>query len=51
MKKKECPSCAMDIDTDSTICPICGFEFPTSKPLYKWIAIALVFLFLLYMIL
>jgi len=28
MKQKECPSCAMEIQGDSKICPVCGYEFP-----------------------
>jgi RNA polymerase subunit RPABC4/transcription elongation factor Spt4 len=50
MKKKECPSCAMEIDADSRICPICGYEFPGTKMGYKWIAILLVILILFFMI-
>lgn len=50
MKKKECPSCAMDIDTKSKLCPICGHEFSEHSPLVKWIAILLLLLFLLYFI-
>ena len=51
MKKKECPSCAMEIDADSKRCPVCDYEFPTTNPLLKWTAILLALLFLLYMIL
>lgn len=25
---KECPGCAMEIDKNEEICPICGYEFP-----------------------
>lgn len=46
-KKKECPSCAMDIDVNHKVCPICGFEFPRQKPIYQWIAVLLVIAFLL----
>lgn len=47
MKKKECPSCAMEIDARDTICPICSYEFPRrSKPL-QWVAILLIIVFLL----
>jgi RNA polymerase subunit RPABC4/transcription elongation factor Spt4 len=48
MKKKECPSCAMEVDADSKICPICSYEFPRSGKFPKWIAILLIILFLLY---
>ncbi|MEX0772726.1 MAG: zinc ribbon domain-containing protein [Balneolales bacterium] len=31
MKTKECPSCAVEIDDDREVCPICGYEFPEQK--------------------
>lgn len=46
MKKKECPSCAMEIDEKSKECPVCGYEFPSPVKL-QWIAIVLLVLFLL----
>jgi RNA polymerase subunit RPABC4/transcription elongation factor Spt4 len=46
-KKKECPSCAMEIDADLKKCPVCGYEFPTLSKGYAWIAILLVILILL----
>jgi len=51
MKKKECPSCAMEVDVNSQQCPICGYEFPSRNTGLKWAAILLAALFLLYMIL
>lgn len=51
MKKKECPSCAMQIDADSKECPICNYEFPQGfSSITKWIALLLAALFLLTMI-
>ena len=50
MTKKECPSCAMEIDANSKVCPICNYEFPQANKSYKWIAILLIILFLLYFI-
>ncbi|MEP2772410.1 MAG: zinc ribbon domain-containing protein [Fulvivirga sp.] len=50
MKKKECPSCAMEVDAKSKECPICGYEFPGFSKGYQWIAIVLVIIFLLYFI-
>lgn len=47
LAKKECPSCAMQVDKNSRLCPICSYEFPRQNPLYQWVAIALVILFLL----
>ncbi|HEU5290918.1 MAG TPA: hypothetical protein VFU05_09770 [Cyclobacteriaceae bacterium] len=52
MKTKECPSCAMQVDAKSNICPICSYEFTdTNNGYLKWIAIILAILFLLYLIL
>jgi RNA polymerase subunit RPABC4/transcription elongation factor Spt4 len=47
MKKKECPSCAMEIDEKSKVCPICGYEFSIYSPWIKWVAIFLIVLFFL----
>lgn len=48
--KKECPSCAMEVPKDSKICPICSYEFPKQNPVYQWVAILLVIVFLLTML-
>jgi len=50
MSKKECPSCAMEIDANETICPICQYEFPKSSKIHPAVAIllVLVMLFLLF---
>jgi hypothetical protein len=48
MKKKECPSCAMEIDVSNKVCPICGYEFAESGKAMKWIVIFLAVLLLLY---
>jgi len=50
-KKKECPSCAMEVDADDKICPICQYEFPTQMKGTSWVAILLILAFLLWMIL
>ncbi|HPM28932.1 MAG TPA: hypothetical protein PLJ60_01250 [Chryseolinea sp.] len=50
MKKKECPSCAMEIDAKTKVCPICQYEFPAQNQWFKWLAIVLVILFILKMI-
>lgn len=47
MKKKECPSCAMEIDAKSKTCPICGYEFPASNKWLSWVAILLIIAFLI----
>lgn len=49
MKTKECPSCAMDIDSKSKECPICGYEFAEVSVGYRWVAILLIVVFLLYL--
>jgi hypothetical protein len=46
MALKECPSCAVDIDRSSEVCPICGYEFPVRKPLLTWTAVVLLILFI-----
>jgi RNA polymerase subunit RPABC4/transcription elongation factor Spt4 len=51
MKKKECPSCAMEVDARSKTCPVCGYEFTDKPQALKWAAILLALLFLLYLIL
>ncbi|MBL0340787.1 MAG: hypothetical protein IPP71_07635 [Bacteroidetes bacterium] len=50
MKKKECPSCAMEINSEATICPICGYEFPVQHKIYVWVAILLLVVLILYML-
>ncbi|HLW20357.1 MAG TPA: hypothetical protein VKX33_08540 [Cyclobacteriaceae bacterium] len=49
--KKECPSCAMEVDEKNSTCPICSYEFPRKNPLHQWVAILLVIAFLLTMLL
>ena len=51
MKKKECPSCAMMIDSSDKICPICKYEYPLPNRLYQIIAFILVLIFILFYIL
>ncbi|MCI0750495.1 MAG: hypothetical protein L0Y35_01535 [Flammeovirgaceae bacterium] len=51
MKTKECPSCAMEINADSKVCPICNYEFPKTSPVLKWVAVALILLFILLLLL
>lgn len=50
MKTKECPSCAMDVPAKSKVCPVCQYEFAEVSVGYRWIAIGLIILFLLYLI-
>jgi RNA polymerase subunit RPABC4/transcription elongation factor Spt4 len=50
MKKKECPSCAMEIDASSKQCPICNYEFPSTHAGLKWVALLLALMFIFYLI-
>jgi len=46
MKKKECPSCGVEIDEDLSTCPICHYEFPPrTRPRFKLIALLTLLLF------
>lgn len=47
MKKKECPSCAMEIEAGLKTCPICQYEFPRYSTSMRWTAILLVVVLLL----
>lgn len=44
---KECPSCAMEIEEQAKVCPICQYEFPSQPKSIQWIAILLVIALLL----
>jgi RNA polymerase subunit RPABC4/transcription elongation factor Spt4 len=46
--KKECPNCAVEIDNDKTVCPICQYEFPQQKSKIIWIGLILITLALIY---
>ncbi len=48
MKKKECPACAMSIDRDKNVCPVCGYEFPKEQPLFKFLIVLLVIAFVIF---
>jgi len=45
-KKKECPSCALDVDADAEVCPYCGYEYPVQKPAIRYAAVLMVLLLL-----
>ncbi len=51
MAKRECPSCAMEVDNKNRSCPICGYEFPDYSKGFKLLAILLILLFILFFIL
>jgi RNA polymerase subunit RPABC4/transcription elongation factor Spt4 len=50
MNTKECPSCAMEVDEKSKVCPICKYEFTQRGNGLKWAALILAILFLIYWI-
>ncbi|MCW9707134.1 zinc ribbon domain-containing protein [Fodinibius salsisoli] len=46
--QKECPGCAMMVDRDAEVCPICGYEFPqqsTGMQVMVWVMIILLIFF------
>ena len=39
-KLRECPSCALDVDTAADVCPYCAYEFPqqrSSRTFMAWL--------------
>jgi len=51
MKTKECPGCAMDVEKEADVCPICGYEFPKqslSLQIAVWLFIALMLFWILF---
>lgn len=50
MEKKECPGCAVEVDADAEVCPICGYDFPQRSKAVKYSAWLMIILILLWMI-
>ncbi|MFB6306555.1 MAG: hypothetical protein ABEH43_06135 [Flavobacteriales bacterium] len=50
MSKKECPSCAMEVEGNPKECPICGYEFPKYSTGFKVIGVLLLLAFILWVI-
>lgn len=51
MKTRECPGCAMEVDNDAEVGPICGYEFPKQSLSFKigiWILILLILMWLVF---
>lgn len=51
MEKKECPGCAMEVDREAEVCPICGYEFPQQSASVKvmvWVMVILLLLWLVF---
>lgn len=51
MEKKECPSCAMPIEAQAKVCPICAYEFPSRPKWQMGVALLLILALLLWIIL
>jgi rRNA maturation endonuclease Nob1 len=49
-EKKECPGCAVQIDAENDVCPICGYEFPTQHVSYQIMAWLMIFLLIWYFV-
>lgn len=50
MKKIECPGCAVEVDADHDVCPICGYDFPRQPLSVKigvWVLIVLMLTWLI----
>jgi RNA polymerase subunit RPABC4/transcription elongation factor Spt4 len=47
---KECPGCAIEVDRDAEVCPICGYEFPEESAAMKWAAWIMIVLILLWLL-
>ena len=46
MKMKECPSCGLDVESNSKECMYCHYEFPGFSIGYKVVALVLALFFL-----
>ena len=44
--RRECPSCALPIETDVDVCPYCGYDLPRQKSSLKIAALVLALLLL-----
>ena len=43
---RECPSCALPIDSDAEVCPHCGYDLPRQRSSLKVAALLFVLLLL-----
>lgn len=51
MEKKECPGCAVEVNSEAEVCPICGYEFPRqskSIQIMAWVMVVLIILWLVF---
>lgn len=51
MAEKECPGCAMPVDKDAEVCPICGYEFPSQPLSVQVMAVIMIILLLFFWVL
>jgi len=47
MAEKECPACALNVDSELTECSYCGYEFPQESSSRRWMAWLFAFLMIL----
>ncbi|MEX2600523.1 MAG: hypothetical protein WD355_02670 [Balneolaceae bacterium] len=50
MPTRECPSCAVEVDTSESDCPICGYEFPQQPKGVQIMALIMAILILIWLI-
>ncbi len=49
-KTKECPGCAMDVNANEEVCPICEYEFPEQSSATSIVVVVMIILMLLWVI-
>jgi uncharacterized integral membrane protein len=50
MRKKECPSCAIEVIEPAATCPVCGYEFPRERRGATWVVVVLILILILILI-
>ena len=48
--RRECPSCALEIDAEADVCPYCGYELPRQNPNLKYYVLLFVALMILWLV-
>jgi len=51
MGTRKCPGCAVEIEADSDVCPVCGYDFPKQPLSFQIMAWVMVILLLLWLLL
>jgi len=49
-KTKECPGCAMEVDANADVCPICEYDFPRQSIATQVAVFFLIILMLLWLL-